>query len=52
MINMYRHAVQAGFYCDEVECSLVTQAARVRSEATALMIKIFHLLHLAPTEFS
>ena len=40
MLHLYCLAVQAGFYSDAVECSPVTQAARVRYPAAALVIKI------------
>ena len=46
MIHLYCLAVQAGFHSDAVECSPVTQTVRVRSPAAALVIRIFHLLHL------
>ena len=41
MIHLYCLAVQAGFYSDVVECSPVTQAARVRFPVAALVIRIF-----------
>ena len=41
MIHLYCLAVQAGFYSDAVECSPVTQVARVRSPVAALVIRIF-----------
>ena len=41
MIHLYCLAVQAGFYSDAVECSPVTQAARVRFPAAALVIRSF-----------
>ena len=41
MIHLYCLAVQAGFYSDAVECLPVTQTARVRSPAAALVIGIF-----------
>ena len=41
MIHLYCLAVQAGFYSDVVECWPVTQTARVRSPAAALVIRIF-----------
>ena len=41
MIHLYYLAVQADFYRDAVECWSVTQAARVRSQAAALVIRIF-----------
>ena len=59
MIHLYCLAVQAGFYSNAVECSPVMQAARVRSPAAALVIRIFSpvidtrrfmLCHLDPCE--
>ena len=41
MIHLYCLAVQAGFYSDAVECWPVTQTARVRNPAAALVIRIF-----------
>ena len=41
MIHLYCLAVQAGFYSDAGECSPVTQTARVRYPAAALVIGIF-----------
>ena len=41
IIHLYCLAVQAGFYSDAVECWPVTQTARVRSPAAALVIRIF-----------
>ena len=41
MIHLYCLAVQAGFYSDVVEYWPVTQAARVRFSAVALVIRIF-----------
>ena len=46
MIHLYCFAVQAGFYSDMVEYWPVTQ---VRSPVAALLIRIFHPLHLAQT---
>ena len=45
MIHLYSLAVLAGFYSDVVECWPVTKAARIRSPAAVLVIRIFHLLH-------
>ena len=41
MIHLYCLAGQVGFYSDMVACCPVTQAARVRSPAAALVIKCF-----------
>ena len=41
MIHLYCLAVQPGFYSDAVECSPVTQAARVQCPVAALVIRIF-----------
>ena len=41
MMHLYCLAVQAGFYSDVVECWPVMRTARVRSPATALVIRIF-----------
>ena len=48
MTHLYCLAVQAGFYSVVVECWSVTQAARVRSTAAALVIRIFSPVTLDP----